>query len=953
MCGIGGVLYRNGRPVDRELIARMGDSIAHRGPDGEGFHVEQAGDVSVGLVSRRLAVIDVAGGEQPMVMPENGQVIVYNGEIFNAAELRSELESAGHRFRTRCDTEVVLRGFAQWGADVLERLNGMWAFAIWDPRDGRLFLARDRLGVKPLVYAEVPGGIVFASEIKALTASGLVARELEPAALPHYMSFFAVPEPYSLVHGVRRLPSGHSLVADAHGVRERRYWDCALAEEDDRGARAYRDEVAGLLEDAVARRLVSDVPLGLLLSSGIDSRLVATFAARGMATALRTFTLGFDAPDADERADACNIAAALSADHREAVIGAHEAAGALPSLLAAYDEPGQSLVQNHFVCRLARQDVTVALSGLGGDELFSSYPSHVVANLLGRLDRVPRRLREQVIAVGGALPNARLRHAAELAAMSPDERVSSRLLHQTDRALRRDMLAVDVRAEVDVDAPARHLETHFERARGQHPLNRLLYVYLKTYLPDELLRSVDAMSMLNSLEVRTPFLDYRLVERAMSIPARHKMRLVKGKLVLRDVAERDLPEPVARVKRGFSPPLTHWLQGELQEQIRDVLAPASVRRRGVFDPGAVERVLKGALGGDARLVPPAMMLYAFECWAQGWLDEPAPRATSSPVVVERGEPSLSVIVVNWNTRERLRACLGSIDRHLGQVDHEVLVVDNASSDGSAEMVTEEFPAVRLMRNAQNIGFGRANNQAMRAARGRWLLLLNSDTELRDDSVARLLPEVRSEPGIGVAHCRLEFPDGRLQHTTYRFPRLHLALIENLGLYKLLSRRRTGALLLGGYWEQDEARDVDWVSGAFMLLPREVFTQAGGFDERLFMYGEDLEWCYRIREQGWRIRYYPQASVVHFDHTSSEIRWGDGDERVALCLRRQHDTYVERRGRARGAAFMALALAGAVLRTVYYAARSRVPGPRAEGYRDMHGYAATSLRILAGLALGRR
>src|SRR3954462_5860763 len=329
--------FGDGRPIDRQALQRMGEAMVHRGPDSDGLHAE-TGTPSLGLVSRRLAVIDVEGGDQPMTVADGAFSIVYNGELFNGPELRAELEAAGHRFRTRCDTEVVVRGYAQWGRAVLDRMLGMWAFCVWD-RDARtLFLARDRLGVKPLVYAEVAGGVMFASEMKALIASGLVERRLDPEPLPHYLSAFAVPEPYTLVKGVRRLRSAHALEVHPEGIRDYPYWDCAVPEEEDRGADSYREEVGDMLEEAVRRRLVSDVPVGVLLSGGVDSRLLATFAARAE-PGLRTLTLGVDDLAADERADARRLASRLGTDHRESVLSADDAAKALPTLLEAYDEP--------------------------------------------------------------------------------------------------------------------------------------------------------------------------------------------------------------------------------------------------------------------------------------------------------------------------------------------------------------------------------------------------------------------------------------------------------------------------------------------------------------------------------------------------------------------------------------------------------------------------------------
>jgi GT2 family glycosyltransferase len=398
------------------------------------------------------------------------------------------------------------------------------------------------------------------------------------------------------------------------------------------------------------------------------------------------------------------------------------------------------------------------------------------------------------------------------------------------------------------------------------------------------------------------------------------------------------------------------VRGDLRESVRDLLSSSSIEARGIFDANAVDRVVKECLDGNDRRLAPLMMLYCFETWARRWIDgdtqisarpEAAPLELTSAVA----EPArdVSVIVVNWNTLGRLRDCLASIRDHFAGVDHEVIVIDNASSDGSPDMVAEEFPHVRLVRNADNVGFGRANNQAMRIARGKWFLLLNSDTVLMDDSVTALFRQVQSEENIGVAHCRLLFEDGRQQHSTYVFPSLRTALLEDLGLYKLVGKRRAGELLLSGYWDYDEERDVDWVAGAFMLMPRDVFDQTGGFDERLFMYGEDLEWCQRIRERGWRIRFYPQARITHFDHSSSEIRWGD--ERIAICLRRQRDIYRERSGGLRATALIGLHIVGAVMRIGYYSVRSKV-GPRSEAYHVMRQYSRQALTAMLPL-VGRR
>ena len=951
MCGIAGIFHRDDQPVDRDGLLRMARAIAHRGPDGEGVYVDN-GSPSAGLVARRLAVIDVAHGVQPMSTEDEAFTIVYNGEIYNAAEVRRDLEAHGHRFRSGCDTEVVLRGYAQWGSDVLSRFNGMWAFAVWDRRSRSLFLSRDRLGIKPLVYAETPQGFVFASEIKALLVSGLVGRDLDLTALPHYLSSFVVPEPYSFFRSVRRLPAGCFVVVNARGVRESRYWDCGFEEEDDRGCDHYQLGVRELLEDSVRRQLVSDVPLGVFLSSGLDSGLVVAVASRVLKEPLRTFTLGFEGSSADERPGARRMAMALGARHTEDLLTAQEAAARLPDLLAAHDEPSQSLIQGYFVSRLAKREVTVALSGLGGDELFSSYPTHRVVDFLARLDRLPAVLRGAVLRLGRVVGDGRGQRLAALAEMRPDDRVARWLLHQTDAPIRQALISADVRDAVDLEAPVRHLEEHYARTRAHHPLNRLLYVYLKTYLPDELLRALDSMSMAHSLEARVPLLDHRLVEYAMRMPARYKMSLNGGKVLLRRVATDIWPPGVGTYpKRGFSPPVGTWLRRELTEMLRDTLCRPAIERRGVFDSPTVGRLLESCLDRDARSIQPVMMLFAFELWARRVLDAPAVTTETKAPELGNTRVDLSVIIVNWNTRDILRNCLTSVETHLPAVAHEIIVVDNASSDGSAEMVAKEFSLVRLIRNVQNVGFARANNQAMRVARGQWFLLLNSDTVLIDDSVGRLFARVRNEPELGIAHCRLLMPDRRLQYSTYHFPSIRLAVLEDFGLYKLLSLARRGKVLLGEYWDQSEERDVDWVAGSFMLLPRRVFEETGGFSEAYFMYGEDMEWCQRIHDRGWRIRYYPQASIVHLDHSSSDIRWGGRP--ILMCVERQLDHYTKRHGRALGALYNVVRLGGALFRFTYFSLRDMGGGSRQEYYRQMRAYALLCLRAHATLAAGLR
>jgi GT2 family glycosyltransferase len=427
----------------------------------------------------------------------------------------------------------------------------------------------------------------------------------------------------------------------------------------------------------------------------------------------------------------------------------------------------------------------------------------------------------------------------------------------------------------------------------------------------------------------------------MAIPAIHKMRWRKGKLLLRDIADATLADPASAVKRGFSPPLATWLAGELGEEVADTLTRQAVRNRGVFDPDAVTRTVRRCLAGESSLRPAVMMLYSFEVWAQRWLG-PVPSSTA-PAVEVSSAPELSVVIVSWNTVDLTRAALRSLEDHLGSVAHEVIVVDNASADGSQEMIAAEFPHVRLIRNSENVGFGRANNQGMAVARGRWFLLLNSDAELTDGSVAALFRRIQGDRTLGIAHCRLVSPDGGLQYTTYRFPSVKLALLDNVGLSKVVPAR-VRENLLGGYWEQNYERDVDSVAGAFMLLPREVFEETGGFAEEIFMYGEDIEWCSRIKEHGWRVRYFPDATVLHQNHAST-ARWVDDKRRIAICIAADQRLITARDGRTAATAYRAIRVLGATMRLLYYRLRLSLGGDARERYRPLIPGCTDVLRAL--------
>lgn len=944
MCGICGIVDFSGRPIERAVVERMARVMTHRGPDGEGFHFDDDAAPRAALAARRLAVIDLEAGHQPLSNEDGTIWVAYNGEIYNYRELQAYLESRGHRFRTRCDTEVVVHAYEEWGDACVTRFNGMFAFAVWDQRRKRLLLGRDRLGEKPLAYVQRGSRLWFASEIKSLLEDPEIPRELSPEALLGYLSFFAVPEPQGLLAAVRKVPPGHVLAFEGGAPTLTRYWDPACAEPEERSEEAWLDATEELLQDAVRLRLVSDVPLGAFLSGGIDSGLVVAMMAREAAD-VTTFNIEF-AAGYSEAADARAVAERYRTRHHQHVVDADNAWRDLRAMVWHHDEPSQSLIQGWFVSRAAREHVTVALSGMGGDELFSGYPGHQAVARFQALEWVPRpawhALRvlaggADALGVAGARAH-RLLRGAEAALMDPVERFSSRYLQATDREDRARLLSPRTLGTADADAPAAYLRRHFDACRSEEFLNRVLCVDQQTYLPNELLRATDSMSMAHSLEVRTPFLDHRLVELAARMPARMKLRHGSTKYVLRRLAGRHLPAGAAgRPKRGFSIPLRSWITPATQAFVRDLLAPDRLRRAGHFEPGQVTRLLDEHFAGRADHSSWILALVTFELWRDLYLASPASGASASSGAsaapsagaTAAARPRLSIIIVSWNTRDITRDCLASVRKWMGHMPHEVILVDNASSDGSADMVRREFPEVRLIANAENVGFGRANNQAMRVARGDFFFLLNSDTLLVDPSLERFVELFASQPDVGIAGCRLLNEDRTTQSSCGRFPSLRVAFVEELMLYKFLSRRAQGELLLGGYWPHDRARDVDAVWGAAMLVRRELFEATGGFDERIFMYGEDLDWCMRAHALGWRVRFQPECAIVHLDHRSSAQRYGD--KRIDLSLQRSYDIFRQRRGRLATAALMGLKTVGALIRIGYFGVRARREGPQREYY----------------------
>jgi asparagine synthase (glutamine-hydrolysing) len=646
MCGISGIVDFEGRTIDRAVLQRMADVIEHRGPDGEGFYFNddcgletgsgsQIRGARVGLAVRRLAIIDVAAGRQPISNEDGSVWVAYNGEIYNFNELRAELESCGHRFRTHCDTEVIVHAYEEWGDDCVARFNGMFAFALWDERRQRLLLARDRMGVKPLAYVRRGRRLWFASEVKSLLEDPTLTRDLNHEALIGYLSFFAVPEPQSLFKEVERLPAAHLLIFEKGETRLKRYWDVEFNEDRSRSERDWLEQLEALLEDAVRIRLISEVPLGAFLSGGIDSSLVVAMMARAKGE-VKTCSVEFQ-PGYSEARYARLVADRFQTQHAEHRITRDQAWRALPRMIWHHDEPSQSLIQSYFVSQAARERVTVALSGLGGDELFSGYPSHIAAQRFHYLDRLPRgfwRAARFVTAHTKSRRAARLKRFFGSMMMSPAERFAGRYLHATEAQDRARLLSPEMMATANLDAATDYLRERFARATARDFRNRVLDVDQKTYLVNELLRAIDSMSMAHSLEVRTPFLDYRVVEMAARMPVRMKMRGFTTKVALRKLAGRLLPREVStRAKRGFTVPIDNWLTPASESFVRDHLAAETMRRRGYFDAAHVTALLDDHFAGRADRSQWILILLTFELWHRQFIDrqptftEPARAAT--------------------------------------------------------------------------------------------------------------------------------------------------------------------------------------------------------------------------------------------------------------------------------------------------------------------------------------
>lgn len=603
MCGITGIVdLRAERPVEEGLLRSMNALLSHRGPDGDGFHFEPG----VGLGHRRLSIIDLEGGKQPLYNEDHSVVVTFNGEIFNFMEIEAELLRRGHQFRTRSDTEVIVHAWEEWGVESLRRFNGMFAFALWDRRTRTLFIARDRLGVKPLYYAELPDGrLIFASELKSLLLHPRVERKIDHGAVEEYFTFGYVPDPKTIYSTVKKLePGAYICVRRGDGaVKPVRYWDVPLAGE--RGAATPRahweSELRERLKESVRKRLVSDVPLGAFLSGGIDSSAVVAMMREIGTERILTCSIGFREARYDESQYAQRVAEQKATDHKSEIVEASDY-GLLDKLVSLYDEPyaDSSAIPTYRVCQLARRHVTVALSGDGGDEDFLGYRRYKLFAMEERVrSRMPAGVRRAVFGpLGRWFP--KLDWAPRvfrgkttfqgLARSSVDAYLHGVSLSTEE--LRDQMFASSFKRDLQGYSSREVFNAHVRDKSFSDPLALVQYLDYKTYLPGDILTKVDRASMAHSLEVRTPFLDYEFVEWASSLPSDVKLRGSEGKHVLKRALEPVLPKDVLyRTKMGFAVPLDMWFRGSLGKHIADIVRGPRLADSGIFEPATLSRIV--------------------------------------------------------------------------------------------------------------------------------------------------------------------------------------------------------------------------------------------------------------------------------------------------------------------------------------------------------------------------
>ncbi|CAN5486673.1 asparagine synthase (glutamine-hydrolyzing) [soil metagenome] len=627
MCGITGFVNAGGRAVDRSILERMNNAIAHRGPDDDGFYVKE----NAALAMRRLSIIDVSGGHQPIHNTGSSKWIVFNGEIYNYQPLRDDLEKRGHTFYTKSDTEVVLHLYDEYGIDCLQHLRGMFALAIWDESAKSLFLARDRVGKKPVLYSHQPNGdLLFGSEFLALLEHPDVSREVDHDAIDSYLSYLCVPAPQTAFKQIRKLDPGHWLRWKNGEIETRRYWQPDFSKKIKITEEEAIVETTRILRESTKLRLISEVPLGAFLSGGVDSSAVVALMAQESDKPVKTFSIGFEEQDFSELKYAKKVAEHVGAEYHEFIVRPN-AIDVIPTLVEHYGEPyaDSSAIPTYYVSKETRKHVTVALNGDGGDESFAGYERYTAMRIAEAYAKVPSALRKVFIEApvrllpSSELKRSRFRDAKRFlkAANLPRTERYFRWMSTFNGDSKRELYTSEFEKMVSGYKASTMLDKWFARANGTGTLDATLLTDQMTYLPNDLLVKVDIASMANSLEARSPFLDHNIIEFAASLPENMKMHGLETKSLLKKVAARLVPKDVIyRRKMGFGVPIGRWFRGEMKDFVRSVLLSEKSLKRGIVKPDIMERYVNEHTDGIRDHAAQIWTLLMLELWFQRFID---------------------------------------------------------------------------------------------------------------------------------------------------------------------------------------------------------------------------------------------------------------------------------------------------------------------------------------------
>ncbi len=631
MCGICGIYDRSFAPVDRLLLERMSAAIAHRGPDGSGTFLS----AGIGLGHRRLSIIDVDGGTQPLTNENGNLQVVFNGEIYNYVELRTELQQHGHCFRTRSDTEVIVHAFEQWGVDCVQRFNGIFAFALWDESAGQLLLARDHLGVKPLYYTQIGERLLFASEIKALLADPSCPRAVDIHGLAQLFSLRYVPSPGTLFDRIYKLPPAHLMIAGRNGARIKRYWQWTPVLRKDYKEAELVEEYQGLLEDAVRLQMRSDVPVGLFLSSGIDSGALLAIMRNYSNAPIHSFTIGFEEGEqTNETNEAREVAARFGADHHEKVVTLEDYRRYYGRYLNDLEEPvgNEPAAAFYFVSLIASQEVKVVLCGQGADEPWAGYDRYIGVKLSDAYSRLPAFLTRRLLPILQSFSSSELVRRGVTSLYERDiltrfVKIYSFYSDAMKARLFRPWLIAELG---DSFRDARQAIARLRAdVAGHDSLTQMLYIDTRASLPDDLLMVADKTAMANSLEARVPYLDYRLVEFIESLPPQLKLKGFTAKYLHKKAVEKWLPKKSIYVrKKGFANPVDKWLRGRMHGYAQDLLSDRSATAR-YFDTNYIRQLLAEHESGRRDHMLHIYLLISFELWHQQFIDTRAAAGTDS------------------------------------------------------------------------------------------------------------------------------------------------------------------------------------------------------------------------------------------------------------------------------------------------------------------------------------